>query len=133
MIDAGEPLNTLNKGNAHMAKKQKERAHPDDLMVVTVSLEFQAKIDPQDSGAPQFEATSVELCLPAAEAAEYVQEVLDAIKGRRLYGFMVQELATSAVEAGQWIKKPLEELRAEASNSDSSMPRVPHLGSIKVR
>jgi hypothetical protein len=116
-----------------MTKKQKERLHPDDMMVVTVALDFQAKIDPTDSDAPPFETTAVELCLPAAEAAEYVQEVLDAIKGRRLYGFMVQELATSAVDAGQWIKKPLEELRAEAAERDSSMPRIPHLGSIKVR
>jgi hypothetical protein len=117
-----------------MPKKQKEPiAHPDDLMVVTVSLEFQAKINPQESDAPAFETTAVELCLPAPEAAEYVQEVLDAIKGRRLYGFMVQGLAASAVDAGQWIKKPLDELRAEASNRDSSMPRVPYLGMIKAR
>lgn len=115
-----------------MTKKQKERVHPDDLMVVTVSLEFQAKINPQESDAPAFETTAVELCLPAPEAAEYVQEVLDAIKGRRLYGFMVQELAGSAVDAGQWIKKPLEELRAEASSSEGSMPRVPYLGRIKT-
>jgi hypothetical protein len=122
----------VKKGSADMTKKQKERVHPDDLMVVTVSLEFQAKINPQESDAPAFETTAVELCLPAPEAAEYVQEVLDAIKGRRLYGFMVQELAGSAVDAGQWIKKPLEELRAEASSSEGSMPRVPYLGRIKT-
>jgi hypothetical protein len=113
-----------------MMKNQKDVAHPDDLMVVTVSLEFQAKIGEKD--APEFGTTAVELCLPAAEAAAYVQEVLDAIKGRRLYGFMVQEMAVSAVEAGQWIKKPLDELRAEAADRDD-MPRVPHVGRIKAR
>jgi hypothetical protein len=116
-----------------MTKKQKDIAHPDDLMVVTVSLEFQAKINPEDKRAPEFETTAVELCLPAPEAGDYVQEVLDAIKGRRLYGFMVQEMAASAVEAGQWIKKPLEELRAEASSRADGMPRVPYLGKIKAR
>lgn len=113
-------------------KKEKERVHPDDLMVVTVSLDFQAKINPRETHAPEFETTSVELCLPASEAAEYVQEVLDAIKGRRLYGFMVQEMASSAVDAGQWIKKPLAELRAEALDQDHK-PREPHLGTIKAR
>ena len=117
-----------------MMKKQKERVHPDDLMVVTVALEFQAKINPQEADVPGFETTAVEFCLPAAEAAEYVQEVLDAIKGRRLYGFMVQELAGSAVETRQWIKRPLEELHAEAaSNGGSSRLRVPHVRVIKTR
>jgi hypothetical protein len=114
-------------------QKQATTSHPDDLMAVTVSIEFQAKVNPQVSDAPEFETTAVELCLPAQEAAEYLQEVLDAIRGRRLYGFMAQEMAESAIGAGDWVKKSLEELRAQASSGDGNMPSIPHLGRIKTR
>src|SRR5438477_239311 len=36
-----------------------------------------------------------------------------AIRERRLYGLMLQEQAESAVGAGQWIKKTIEEVIAE--------------------
>src|SRR5690349_15175819 len=65
-------LNDLNEEEGvHVAKSQ--TIYPDDLMVVTVSLEFRAKINPEKTDAPAFETTSVALCLPASESAEYVQ------------------------------------------------------------
>jgi len=112
-----------------MAKRSEKAApHPDDFMVVSVVLEFQAKLNPSADHPPSFETLSVELCLGASDAGPYVEKVLNAIRERRLYGFMVQEMAESAVGAGQWIQKTTNEIIAEmmanrrSENSDPNLP-----------
>lgn len=98
-----------------MAKKiGRPEPHPDDFMTVTISLEFRAKLNPKASDPPPFDTTAVELALPAAEAANYLEKVLNAIRERRLYGFMLQDAAESHVGAGEWIKKTTDDLIAEA-------------------
>lgn len=100
-----------------MAKKMAEpKLHPDDLMSVTLSLEFRAKLNPDVSDPPPFDTTMAgAYCLPAAEAADYLEDVVKAIRERRLYGFMVQEAAENAVGAGEWVEKSIEEVIADAA------------------
>ena len=98
-----------------MARKLgRPEPHPDDFMLVTVSLEFRAKINPDVSDPPPFDTTALEYTLSAAEAADYLEKVVGAIRERRLYGFMLQDAAESAVSAGEWIEKTTEEAIAEA-------------------
>src|SRR5262249_33148923 len=98
-----------------MAKKMgKPEPHPDDFMLVTVSLEFRAKLNPEVSDPSPFDTTEIEYTLPAAEAADYLEKVLAAIRERRLYGFMLQDAAETRVGADEWIKKTTEEAIAEA-------------------
>ena len=94
-------------------KPEKPVPHPDDFMVVTVSLEFRAKPNPEVGDPPQFDTTALEYTPPAGEAADYLQKVVNAIRERRLYGFMVQDFAESAVGAGDWIEKTIAEVLAE--------------------
>ena len=115
-----------------MAKKQKKAApHPDDFMVVSVALEFQAKLSPAVTDPPSLETVSVELCLGAADAAHHIEKVLNAIRERRLYGLMVQEAAESAVGAGQWVRKTRKEILADmmadrsTGNSEPNSPQSP--------
>ena len=89
--------------------------HPDDFMIVTISLEFRAKLNPKATDPPPFDTTiAVEETLSAANAADHLEKVVSAIRERRLYGFMVQDAAETAVGADQWIEKTTEELIAEA-------------------
>jgi hypothetical protein len=99
-----------------MAKKQGRLGqHPDDFMIVTISVDFQAKINPEADDPMPFDSTGFQYTPPAAEAVDYLEEVVKAIRQRRLYGFMVQENAEATVDAGDWIEKSTEELLAEAS------------------
>jgi hypothetical protein len=68
----------------------------------------------------------------AADAADYLEKVIGAIRERRLYGFMLQEQAECAVGAGQWIKKTIEEVVAEATTENAAV-RLPNVQGIKVR
>ena len=95
--------------------REKPMRHPDDFMVVTVSLEFRAKLNPEVKDPPPFDLTEVEYTPPKEEAADYLENVVNAIRAKRLYGFMVQEIAESAVGAGDWIEKSIEEVIAEAT------------------
>jgi hypothetical protein len=89
-----------------MAKKKEQPVpHPDDFMFVGISLAFQAKLNPEDDDPPPFDAIGIEMTFAAADAADYLEKVVSAIRDRRLYGLMLQEQAESAVGAGQWIKK----------------------------
>ncbi len=98
-----------------MAKKTgKPEPHPDDFMLVTVSLEFRAKPNPEVSDPPTFDTTEIQYTMPAAEAADYLERLASAARERRLYGFMVQETAESAVGAREWIEKTIDEVFAEA-------------------
>jgi hypothetical protein len=116
-----------------MAKKTERPApHPDDFMVVALSLAFQAKLNPEVDDPPPFDATEIEETFRAADAADYLEKVVSAIRERRLYGFMLQEQAESAVGAGQWIEKSIEEVFAEAT-AENVHPRLPNVKIIKVR
>jgi hypothetical protein len=99
-----------------MAKKTDRPApHPDDFMIVTVSLAFQAKLNPGVADPLPLDATEIEGTFSAADAAEYLEKVVSAIRERRLYGFMLQDQAESAVGAGDWIEKTIEDVIAEAT------------------
>jgi hypothetical protein len=111
-----------------MAKKTERPApHPDDFMVVSVCLAFQAKLNPDVDDPLPLDATENEETFAAADAADYLEKVVSAIRERRLYGFMLQEQAESAVGAGDWIEKTIEEVIAEATaeNVDENSPNVP--------
>ncbi len=84
--------------------------HVDDLMTVTITLDFNAKAvsdRPVDVGC---EAYSVSL--PPGDAACLMEELVEAINGDRLFGWMQQESAANAVESGEWVEKTIEELFA---------------------
>ena len=116
-----------------MAKKTERPApHPDDFMIVGVSLAFQAKLNPEADDPPPFDAIETEETFTAADAADYLEKVVSAIRERRLYGFMLQEQAEFAVGAGQWIEKPIEEVFAEATAENAAV-RLPNVQIIKVR
>jgi hypothetical protein len=68
----------------------------------------------------------------AADAPDYLEKVVGAIRERRLYGFMLQEHGETAVGAGQWIKKTIEEVVAEAT-ADNVAVRLPNIQRIKLR
>jgi hypothetical protein len=105
-----------------MAKKTERPApHPDDFMVVSVGLAFQAKQNPDVDDPPPFDATEIEETFRAADAADYLEKLVGAIRERRLYGFMLQEQAESAVGAGDWIEKTIEEVIAEATAEKTSV------------
>jgi hypothetical protein len=116
-----------------MAKKPERPApHPDDFMIVALSLAFQAKLNPEVDDPPPFDAIEIMETFGAADAADYLEKVVGAIRERRLYGFMLQEQAESAVGAGQWIGKTFEEVAAEAT-SESVDVRLPNVRRIKLR
>jgi hypothetical protein len=99
---------------SRMSKKsQRSIPHPDDFMVVAVALEFQAKLNPDVEDPQEFETTSIEETFRAADAAEYLEKVLGAIRDRRLYGFMAQQAAESPVGAGEWIAMTTDDLITE--------------------
>jgi hypothetical protein len=105
----------LKEKYTQMAKKtERPLPHPDDFMVVTLSLEFRAKPNPEVEDPLPFELSASKYTPPNEEAADYLEKVVNAIRERRLFGFMMQEGAESAVAAGDWIEKPIEEVIAEA-------------------
>jgi hypothetical protein len=117
-----------------MAKKTERPApHPDDFMIVAVSLAFQAKLNPEVDDPPPFDAIEIEQTFTAADAADYLEKVVGAIRERRLYGFMLQEQAESAVRAGDWIEKTIEEVIAEATAEKNVGVRLPNVQIVKVR
>jgi hypothetical protein len=101
-------------------RKERSDPHPDDFMIVTVSLEFQAKLNPKSSDPLPFDTTYCECTFEAEAAADYLEQVVRAIRERRLYGFMVQDAAESAVGAGDWVEKTTEDMIAEARARDES-------------
>ena len=116
-----------------MAKKTKPPAsHPDDLMVVSLCLAFQAKLNPDDDDPPPFDATEIEQSFGAGDAIDYLEKVIVAIRERRLYGFFHQELAKSAVSGGQWLAKTTLEVMSEA-RAETAALRLPNLQVIKRR
>jgi hypothetical protein len=116
-----------------MAKKtERPTQHPDDLMAVSLCLTFQAKRNPDDDDPPPLHTTAIEETFTAADAADYLEKVVGAIRERRLFGFMLQEQAESAVGAGQWIEKTIDEVIAEARTENAGV-RLPNVQIIKMR
>jgi hypothetical protein len=114
-----------------MAKKT-AAPHPDDFIVVSVNLAFRAKLNPEVDDPPPFDVTGMESTFAAADGANYLEKVVSAIRERRLYGFMLQEQAESAVGAGQWIEKPIDEVIAEATAENVNV-RLPDLQIVERR
>ena len=104
----------------------KTSAHPDDLMTVSISLAFQAKRNPDIDSPPPLFAVEIEQTFGAAEATDYLEQVISAIRERRLFGFTLQQQAESAVSVGDWIKKTTEEVIAEGG-------RLPNVQKIIAR
>jgi hypothetical protein len=116
-----------------MAKKTERPApHPDDFMIVAIALAFQAKLNPEVDDPPPFDVTEIEETFRAADAADYLEKVVSAIRERRLYGFMLQEQAESAVGAGDWIEKTIEEVIAEATAEKVDV-RLPNVQKVEMR
>ena len=116
-----------------MAKKtERPTPHPDDLMAVSICLTFQAKLNPDADDPPPFHTTAIEETFRAADAADHLEKLVGAIRERRLFGFMLQEQAESAVGAGQWIEKTIEEVIAEATAENVDV-RLPNVQIVQVR
>jgi hypothetical protein len=115
-----------------MAKKTKQTVpHPDDFMVVGISLAFQAKPNPEVEDPQPLDLTGMEETFGAADAVDYLERVLSAIRERRLYGFMLQECAESAVGARDWIEKTSAEIISEATAENVSV-KLPNLQKVKL-
>ena len=112
---------------------KKTTPHPDDLIVVGIYFAFQAKLNPDVADPLPLLATELEQTFEAAEAADYLDKVSDAIRERRLFGFLLQEQAESAVGAGDWIAKPVEEVMAEGARDADTRIALPNLQKIMVR
>jgi hypothetical protein len=106
--------------------------HPDDFVTVTISLAFQAKLNPDTDDPPPLGVAEIEDTFRAADATDYLEKLISAIRERRLFGLLVQEQAESAVGAGQWIEKTVEEIVAEATAENVGV-RLPNLQKIKLR
>jgi len=100
-------------------KMERPEPHPDDFMHITVSLEFRATLNPKASDPLPFDTMGSECTLRAGKASEFLEEVVKAIRERRLYGFMVQDAAESAVGAGEWVEETTEEVIAEAMANEA--------------
>jgi hypothetical protein len=96
-----------------MTEKTKAKPHPDDFLCVSLALDFRAKLNPSADDPPPFNFMGFESTMRASDAADFLQSVLHAIRGRRLYGFLVQQAAESAVGAGEWIEQSPEDTFAE--------------------
>jgi hypothetical protein len=116
-----------------MPKKTKPpTSHPDDLMVVSVCLAFQAKLNPDDDDPLPFDATELEQSFGVRDAGDCLERLIVAIRERRLYGFFQQELAQSAVSTRQWVAKTTQEVLAEGQTELAAV-RLPNLKKIKWR
>jgi hypothetical protein len=107
--------------------------HPDDLIVVGIYFAFQAKLNPNIADPPPLLAPELEQTFEAAEAADYLDKVSDAIRERRLFGFLFQEQAESSVGVGDWIAKPVEEVMAEAARDADTRINLPNIQKIMIR
>ena len=107
--------------------------HPDDFILVGIYFAFQAKLNPNADDPPPLLAPELEQTFEAAEAADYLDKVSDAIRERRLFGFLFQEQAESAVGAGDWIAKPVEEVMAEAARDADARVNLPNIQKIMIR
>jgi hypothetical protein len=110
----------------------KSAPHPDDLIVVGIYFAFQAKLNPDIDDPTPLYAPEIEQTFEAPEATDYLDKVTDAIRERRLFGFLFQEQAESAVGAGEWIARPVEEVIAEAREANTRF-NLPNIQKIIIR
>ena len=116
-----------------MSEEQtKSVPHPDDLIVVGIYFAFQAKLNPNIEDPMPPYAPEIEQTFEAPEAADYLDKVTDAIRERRLFGFLFQEQAESAVSTGEWIARPVDEVIAEAREANTRI-NLPNIQKIMVR
>jgi hypothetical protein len=113
-------------------ERTKSVPHPDDLIVVGIYFAFQAKLNPNIDDPMPLYAPEIEQTFEAAEAADYLDKVTNAIRERRLFGFLFQGQGESAVGSGEWIARPAEEVIAEARASNTRM-NLPNIQKIIVR
>jgi hypothetical protein len=106
------------EGAEMTVKPKKPMPHPDDLIVIRMSLTFQAELNPYAKDPPALDVTEILDTMSVAEAPEYLEKVVSAIRDRRLYGLMQQQAAEFAVGSGDWIEKLPEDLIAEATADD---------------
>ena len=99
-------------------RKQRPAPHPDDLMAVSVALDFQAKFNPKADDPPPFDSMGFQTTLSAADAADYLESIVRAIRERRLYGFMVQSCAENPLVLANGSRRLPEKysLKATATN-----------------
>ena len=109
----------------------KSLPHPDDLIVVGIYFAFQAKLNPNIADPTPLLAPELEQTFEAAEAADYLDKVIGAIRGRRLFGFLFQEQAESAVGTGEWIARPVDEVIADTA--PTMQIKIPKVQKIMVR
>ena len=107
--------------------------HPDDLILVGVYFVFQAKLNPSVANPPPLLAPELEQTFEALDAADYFDRVSEAIRERRLFGFLFQEQAESAVGAGDWIAKTDEEVMAEVARDADARINLPNIQNITIR
>jgi hypothetical protein len=107
--------------------------HPDDLILVGIYFAFQAKLNPKVADPPPLLAPELEQTFEAADAADYLDRVSEAIRERRLFGFLFQEQAESAVGAGDWIAKSVEEVVAEAAGDTDPRINLPNIQKVMIR
>ncbi|WP_057851032.1 hypothetical protein [Bradyrhizobium valentinum] len=105
-------------------KSKKSSPHPDDFMVVSVTLQFQAKPNPNAEDPPPFDFTELQETFLAVDAAEYLEKILAAIRDRRLCGFMTQQAAESPVASGDWIAMTTEDLFASMREEHNKTSRT---------
>jgi hypothetical protein len=106
--------------------------HPDDLIVIGIYFAFQAKLNPDIDDPTPLYAPEIEQTFEADGAVDYLDKVTDAIRERRLFGFLFQEQAESAVGAGEWIARPVEEVIAEAREANTRF-NLPNIQKIIIR
>lgn len=111
----------------------KSTPHPDDLILVGIYFAFQAKLNPDVVDPAPLLAPELEQTFEAAEAADYLDKVSEAIRERRLFGFLFQEQAESAVGAGDWIAKPVEEVMAEVEDDANARIHLPNIQKVMIR
>ena len=97
--------------------------HPDEMMTVSVSLDFRSEINPDVEDPPPLDTIGVRFTFSAANAIPYLEEVLAAIRGRRLFGFMAQAAAINAVRAGEWIPEKTENSGAKKAADNEAKDR----------
>src|ERR1700749_583842 len=73
----------------HMKKKAEQPvSHPDDLIVVGIRFSFQAKENPDGDDRLPLPAVDIEQTFEARDSVEFLDEVVAAIRDRRLFGFI---------------------------------------------
>ena len=95
----------------------------DDLMTITVSIRFRAKVNPKTPNAPPVDVPmGFDYTVGADDAgADYLHQIGEAIAAGCLFGFMQQEIASAPVECGEWIGMTTEEILTEETAEETKV------------